>query len=62
MDQETFTKLVQTFHRLDGDASEVAVIVVAPLLALGVVCGIVLARWIFRGGLSRSAWRMRGSL
>jgi hypothetical protein len=60
MDQDTFTKLVATLHRLTGSASELAAFVVVPLMLAGIVFGFWLTRWIFRGGLSRSALRVRG--
>jgi hypothetical protein len=59
MDQDTFTRIVATLHRLTGSASEIAAFVVMPLMLAGIVCGFLLARWIFRGGLSRSALRVR---
>jgi hypothetical protein len=59
MDQDTFTKIVVTMHRLTGRASEIATFVVIPLMLVGIVCGFLLSRWIFRGGLSRSAFRAR---
>jgi hypothetical protein len=52
MDKDTFTKLVQSLQHLHASASDVAAIVIIPLLLCGVVCGFLLARWIFRGGLS----------
>jgi hypothetical protein len=60
MDHDTFTKLVAMLHQLHGSASEIAAFVVALLLLAGVICGFLLTRWIFRGGLSRSAFRLRG--
>jgi len=53
MDQETFSKLATTLHHWHGSASEVAGIIIAPLLLAGVICGFLLTGWIFRGGLSR---------
>ena len=57
MDQDTFTKLVQLLRHLHSDASDVAEVVVIPTLFVGAVFGLLLARWIFRGGLSRCAFR-----
>ena len=59
MDQETFSKLAATLHHWHGSASEVAGFVIVPLLLAGVICGIWLTRWIFRGGLSRSGFQVR---
>jgi hypothetical protein len=59
MDQETFSKLAATLHHWHGSASEVAGFIIAPLLLVGVVCGILLTRWIFRGGLSRCGFQVR---
>jgi len=59
MDQDTFTKLVATLHRLTGSASEIAAFVAVPLMLAGIVFGFRLAGWIFRGGLSHSAFRVR---
>jgi len=59
MDQDTFTKLVPMLHHLQGEASDVAVVIVVALLLAGAVFGFVLARWIFRGGLSRCVFRIR---
>ncbi len=59
MDQETFAKLAATLHHWHGSASEVAGFIIAPLLLAGVICGILLTRWIFRGGLSRSGFQVR---
>ena len=59
MDQDTFTKLVQMLHHLHGEASEFATVIIAPLLLLGALGGFFLARWIFRSGLSRCAFRVR---
>jgi hypothetical protein len=61
MDQDTFTKIVATLHRLTGSASELAPFVVIPLMLGGIVLSFWLTRWIFRGGLSRSAYRARGN-
>jgi len=60
MNQDTFAKLVATLHQLHGSAGEIAAFIVAPLLLVGVICGFLLTRWIFRGGLSRYAFRLRG--
>ena len=59
MDQDTFTKLVAALHHLAGSASEIAAFVVVPLMLTGIVFGFWLTRWIFRGGLSRSPFRVR---
>ena len=59
MDQETFAKLAATLHHWQGSASETAGFIIAPLLLAGVICGLRLTRWIFRGGLSRCAIRAR---
>jgi hypothetical protein len=59
MDQETFSKLAATLHRLHGSASEVAGFIMAALLLAGVICGILLTRWIFRGGLSCCGFQVR---
>ncbi len=61
MNQDTFTKLVQMIRHLHADASDVAAVIIVPLLFVGVVLGLLLARWIFRGGLSRCAFRVGGS-
>jgi len=59
MDQDTFTKLIAALHQLHGSASEIAAFIIAPLLLVGVICGFLLTRWIFRGGLSRSGFQLR---
>lgn len=59
MDQDTFTKLVATLHQLVGSASGIAAFVIVPLMLAGIVFGFWLTRWIFRGGLSPSAFRLR---
>jgi hypothetical protein len=59
MDQDTFTKVVATLHQLAGSAGEIAAFVIVPLMLAGIVCGFLLTRWIFRGGLSRSEFRLR---
>jgi len=59
MDHDTFAKLATTLHHWQGNASEVAGFIIAPLLLAGVICGILLTRWIFRGGLSRSRFQVR---
>jgi high-affinity Fe2+/Pb2+ permease len=59
MDQDTFTKIVATLHQMTGNASELAAFVVVPLMLVGIVCGFLLTRWIFRGGLSRSGFQAR---
>lgn len=43
-------------HQLQMNASEVAGLIIATLLFIGAICGFLLARWIFRGGLSRYAF------
>jgi uncharacterized membrane protein len=53
MDQDTFTKLVQSLNHLHASASDTASVLIMPVLLAGVVCGVLLTRWIFRGGLSR---------
>jgi len=59
MDQETFSKLAATLHHWHGSASEVAGFIMAALLLAGVICGLLLTRWIFRGGLSRCGFQVR---
>jgi hypothetical protein len=59
MDQDMFTKLVATLHQLAGSASGIATFVIVPLMLAGIVFGFWLARWIFRGGLSRSSFRLK---
>ena len=59
MDQDTFTKVVAMLHDLTGSASEIAAFVVVPLMLAGIVFGFWLTRWVFRGGLSRSAFRVK---
>ena len=59
MDQDTFTKIVASLHQLNGSASEIAALVVVPLMLAGIVFGFWLSRWIFRGGLSSSALPVR---
>jgi hypothetical protein len=59
MNQDQFTKLVSTLHHWHGSASGAATFIIAPLMLAGVVCGCLLTRWIFRGGLSRSAFQAR---
>ena len=59
MDQETFTKLAATVHHWQGSASEAAGFIIAPLLLAGVICGFLLTRWIFHGGLSRCGFQAR---
>jgi hypothetical protein len=54
MNHDTFTKMVVALHRLNSDASEVAPLIIIPLMLAGIVFGMFLTRWIFRGGLSRS--------
>ena len=58
MDQDTFTKIVASLHQLHGSANEIAAFIVVPLMLAGIVFGFWLTRWIFRGGLSRSAFRV----
>ena len=58
MDQGTFTKLLQMLRHLQADASDIAGVIIAPVLFIGVVLGLLLARWILRGGLSRCAFRV----
>jgi hypothetical protein len=53
MDQETFTNLVQALHWLHGSVSEVARAFVVPFLLVATVVSLFVARWVFRGGLSR---------
>jgi hypothetical protein len=60
MDHDTFQKLAQILHDSHLGASDAAAVFVVPLLLLGIFCGFFLARWIFRGGLSRCALRMDG--
>jgi hypothetical protein len=59
MDQETFSKLAATLHHWHGSASEVAGFIIGPLLLAGVICGLLLTRWTFRGGLSRCGFQVR---
>jgi hypothetical protein len=59
MDQETFSKVAATLHHWHGNASEVAGFMLAALLLAGVIFGILLTRWIFRGGLSRCGFQAR---
>lgn len=53
MDHDTFTRLVHGLHHLHGEARESAAVLIIPLLFLGVLCGLILACWVFGGGLSR---------
>jgi hypothetical protein len=53
MDHETFTKMVVELHQLGGNASDSAPFVILPLMLAGIVSGLLLTVWIFRGGLSR---------
>jgi hypothetical protein len=53
MDQDTFTKLVQMLHYLHLGASEVAGIIVAPLLLLGALGG-----FFSRAGFFAAAYRV----
>jgi hypothetical protein len=53
MDHETFTRLVLAMHQLQANASDDAAFIVLPLMLAGIVCGLLLTIWIFRGGLSR---------
>jgi hypothetical protein len=52
MDHDTFTRLVVALNQLQGNASDDAAFVVLPLMLAGIVCGLLLTVWIFRGGLS----------
>jgi len=54
MDQRSFENLVQVAERSHRSATQSAEGMVVPLLFCGVICGVLLARWIFRGGLSRA--------
>lgn len=56
MDQDTFTKLARSVQHWHTNASDAAAIIIIPVLGLGVVGGFLLARWIFRGGLSRRSF------
>jgi hypothetical protein len=60
MDQDTFTRLVQMLRQLHADTSNIAEAVIVPMLFVGVVAGLLVARWIVRGGLSRSTFRFGG--
>ena len=53
MDQKTFYGLVRALSAEHQRASEAAPFIALGLLLAGAVCGALLARWIFRGGLSR---------
>jgi hypothetical protein len=59
MDRNTFEKLVYALDRLDAGAGEIAAPLLGLLLAAGVLGGFWLARWVFRGGLSRCTFRVR---
>ena len=54
-----FAKMLQALRDLRISASDLAGFVFPLLLVFGVLCGILLARWIFRGGLSQRAIRAR---
>jgi hypothetical protein len=53
MDHDSFEKLVQSLGYFHASAREFASIVIIPLFLFGIVFGLLLTRWIFRGGLSR---------
>jgi hypothetical protein len=53
MDQSTVTKLIQSFKHSQTDASDVASLILIPMMLLAVIFGFWLSLWIFRGGLSR---------
>jgi len=53
-DTDLLTKALLAAGRQSyGDAQNLALLLAGGLLAVGVVLGFALARWIFRGGLSR---------
>ena len=54
MQHDTFTQLVQMAHGVHQSARETAGVMFSLLLLLGAIGGFLLARWIFRGGLSRN--------
>ena len=54
MDRDTFQNLVQVIQRIHAESSEIASFVLPLLLLASVIGGVFVARWIFRGGLSRS--------
>ncbi|HXA44416.1 MAG TPA: hypothetical protein VNZ25_02825 [Candidatus Angelobacter sp.] len=62
MDHETFTRLVLALNQLQGNASDDAAFIVLPLMLAGVVCGLLLTVWIFRGGISGSVFLTREKL
>jgi hypothetical protein len=53
MQQDSFTQFVQMVLSAHHSANETAGFVLPLLLLLGAIGGFLLARWIFRGGLSR---------
>jgi hypothetical protein len=56
MDQSTFTKLIQSLKHSQTNASDVAPLILIPMLLLAVIFGFCLSVWIFRGGLSRRSF------
>jgi hypothetical protein len=57
-DTDIVTKaLLAAGRQSHDDAQNLALLVTGILLAVGVVLGFGLARWIFRGGLSRTLRR-----
>ena len=59
MDRDRFANLVQAIDRLHHNASDLSSVLILPLLLITIVLGALLARWIFRGGLSRHASGVR---
>ena len=57
-DEDILTKaLLASGRQSRDDAQNLALLVAGILLAVGVVLGFALARWIFHGGLSRTLRR-----
>ena len=56
MSHDTFIDLVRLTQLAHADARETAIFLAGPILLVAVLLGLLLALWIFRGGLSRSLW------
>ena len=55
-DHDKFVKVAtHELHQLHTTSSGLAADVVVPLMIVAVIVGVLLAIWIFRGGLSRSS-------
>ena len=54
MSHDTFLDLLRLSHGVHANARETAIFLAGPLLLTSALCGLIIASWVFRGGLSRS--------